>query len=289
MRGLWTTTGAKEPVPLKTRGEDAVEAFEGECRGSARRPDIALVIPARNEELCLPGVLAQVPPEVTRVVLADNGSTDATARVGAALGAEVVSEPIAGYGRACLAGLAALRHNPPDLVAFVDADGSDDLSRLPELIAPILAGSHDLVLGRRVPVEKGALSCQQRFGHLLATSLIRLFWGQSYRDLGPMRVIGWESLQRLAMQDQGFGWTVEMQVRAVKQGLRMLEIDVDYRRRSAGKSKISRTISGTLRAGSTILWVIGRELLQRAPKRNNERIASAVAAGAGIKECGRCR
>jgi glycosyltransferase involved in cell wall biosynthesis len=220
-----------------------------------------LIIPARNEELSLPGVLGNVPREITRVVVVDNGSTDATAQVAAEYGARVVTEPVAGYGRACLAGLASLRNDSPDIVAFVDADGSDDLSFITELIALVAAGEADLVLGRRIPVVAAALSLQQRFGHLLATGLIRLFWKHRFRDLGPMRVIRWAELERLAMTDQAFGWTVEMQVRAVKHGLRIREIDVPYHRRTAGKSKISRTISGTVKAGSTILWVIGRELV----------------------------
>lgn len=225
------------------------------------KPEIALIIPARNEELSLPGVLKNVPPEITRVVVVDNGSTDTTARVAAAHGAQVVTEPVAGYGRACLAGLAALRDDPPDIIAFVDADGSDEPARLFDLIAPIASGRRDLVLGRRLPVESRALTVQQRCGHLLATGLIRLFWQHRFRDLGPMRAIRWESLELLGMTDQAFGWTVEMQVRALKQGLRIEEIDVPYHRRSAGKSKISRTITGTIKAGSTILWVIGREVV----------------------------
>ena len=228
---------------------------------TAATPNIALIIPARNEELSLPGVLRNVPHEIKRVVVVDNGSTDATAQVAAEFGARVVTEPVAGYGRACLAGLASLRDDPPDIVAFVDADGSDELSRLADLIAPVAAGEQDLVLGRRVPVVSAALSFQQRFGHLLATGLIRLFWKYGFRDLGPMRVISWTALEHLHMTDQAFGWTVEMQVRAIKHGLRIREIDVPYHQRTAGKSKISRTITGTVKAGSTILWVIGREVV----------------------------
>ncbi len=228
---------------------------------TAATPNIALIIPARNEELSLPWVLGNVPTEITRVVVVDNGSTDDTARVAAEYGARVVTEPVAGYGRACLAGIASLRNDPPDLVAFVDADGSDETLRLTDLIAPVAAGEEDLVLGRRIPVERKALSLQQRFGHLLATALIRLFWKHDFRDLGPMRVISWTALNRLNMTDQAFGWTVEMQVRAIKQRLRIREIDVPYHHRTAGKSKISRTITGTVKAGSTILWVIGREVL----------------------------
>jgi glycosyltransferase involved in cell wall biosynthesis len=225
-------------------------------------PDIAMIIPARNEELSLPGVLAAIPAEIGRVVVVNNGSSDGTAEVAARCGASVVAEPVAGYGRACLAGLAYLRDDPPDIVAFVDGDGSDEPARLSELIAPVARNEADLVMGRRVPSVAAALSFQQRFGHILATWLIRLFWKHRFRDLGPMRVIRWRELERLAMTDRAFGWTVEMQVRALKHGLRVGEIDVPYHTRSAGRSKISRTITGTVKAGSTILWVIGREVVQ---------------------------
>ena len=228
----------------------------------ANSPTIALIIPARNEELSLPGVLSRVPKQITQVVVVDNGSTDGTAQVAVAYGATIVSEPVAGYGRACLTGLAALRNDPPDIVAFVDADGSDDLACLPVLIAPVVSGEQDFVLGERIPASRKALSFQQRFGHLLATGLIRLFWKHGYRDLGPMRVIGWDALERLGMTDRDFGWTVEMQVRAIRQRLRIQELPVPYHQRSAGKSKISRTLSGTFKAGSTILWVIGREVVR---------------------------
>lgn len=227
---------------------------------NSRSTAIALIIPARNEELSLPGVLKKVPAQITRVVVVDNGSTDSTAQVAASHGAQIVVEPVAGYGRACLAALSYLRTDPPEIVAFVDADGSDELSLLPALIAPVAAGEQDLVLGRRVPVEVAALSIQQRFGHWLATGLICLFWKHRYRDLGPMRVVRWRELEKLAMSDQAFGWTVEMQIRALRHGLRILEIDVPYHQRTAGESKISRTIAGTIKAGSTILWIIGREL-----------------------------
>lgn len=243
----------------------------------SHNPSIALIIPARNEELSLPGVLRNVPRQISRVVVVDNGSTDDTARIAAAYGAQVVYEEIPGYGRACLAGLSALRDDPPEIVAFVDADGSDELACLPVLIAPITASEQDFVLGERVPVERRALSFQQQFGHLLATGLINLFWNHRYHDLGPMRVIRWSALERLRMADLDFGWTVEMQVRAIKHGLRTLELRVPYHKRSAGKSKISRTVSGTFKAGYTILRTIGREVTSEV--RESKRQAAEFEAG----------
>ena len=207
---------------------------------------IALLIPARNEATALPAVLGNIPPLVDSVVVIDNGSTDATARVAESHGAQVVSETNPGYGRACLAGMEALKYNPPDIVAFADADGSDDLSRLSELIDPLVKKYADLVIERRMPAESDALSQQQRFGNWLATTLIRLFWGHAFQDLGPMRAMRWESLQNLDMKDRDFGWTVEMQIKAVKTGLIIIEVPLPYMKRSAGVSKISRTIKGAI-------------------------------------------
>lgn len=226
-------------------------------------PDgIALVIPARNEELSLPIVLAKVPPLVSRVIVVDNGSTDGTAEAARAGGAEVVYEKRPGYGSACLAGLAFLAESgAPGIVCFADADGSDGVENLPALIVPLLAGEADLALTSRVPLLSRALTPQQRFGNRLATRLIRLFWGHRYRDLGPMRAITWPALLRLRMADRSFGWTVEMQIRAAKERLRVVEKPLPYYVRLAGESKISRTVAGVVRAGSKILWVIGRELV----------------------------
>ena len=222
---------------------------------------ISLIMPARNEALALPRVLTEIPSEIDQVLIVDNGSTDDTARIGRLCGAKVVSESIAGYGRACLTGIRALEENPPDIVAFADADGSDDLSRLPELLATLVNGQADFVLARRIPSEPDAMSIQQRFGNKLATLLIYMFWGHLYRDLGPMRAIPWGSLKKLRMGDQNYGWTVEMQIRALKSGLRIREHPLPYRRRAAGLSKVSRTISGAMRAGTKILSVIFREAI----------------------------
>jgi hypothetical protein len=152
--------------------------------------------------------------------------------------------------------------NPPDVVAFADADGSDDLSQLLNLIAPVANGQADMVLGSRVPADSYALTVQQRFGNWLATRLISLIWGHRYKDLGPMRAVRWTSLLKMEMRDQSYGWTVEMQIKALKTGLRLREYPVPYHQRAGGCSKISRTLEGTIRAGAKILWVIGQEALR---------------------------
>ena len=224
---------------------------------------IDVVIPALNEEASLPLVLADLPqPPVRRVVVADNGSADGTARVAREGGAEVVAAPRRGYGSACLAGLAHLRQTgPPGVVVFVDADYSDHPDELPSLVAPILAGEADLVIGSRVlgHRERGALLPQARAGNLVACLLIRLFYGHRFTDLGPFRAIRWDALERLDMADPDFGWTAEMQVKAVRRGLRSTEVPVSYRRRT-GVSKITGTVSGTLRAGYKILWTVARHI-----------------------------
>jgi len=224
---------------------------------------IDVVIPALNEEASLPLVLADLPrPPVRRIVVADNGSADGTARLAREGGAEVVQAPRRGYGSACLAGLDHLRRTgPPDVVVFVDADYSDHPDELTRLVAPILAGEADLVIGSRAlgQRERGALLPQARAGNLVACFLIRLFYGHRFTDLGPFRAIRWDALERLEMSDPNFGWTAEMQVKAVRRGLRSTEVPVSYRRR-VGVSKITGTVSGTLRAGYKILWTVARHI-----------------------------
>lgn len=235
---------------------------------------IALIIPARNEEQALPAVLTEVPSEVDYVIVADNGSTDATALVAAKHGTLVVSEPAAGYGRACQAGLRTLGEIDPDIVAFADADGSDDVSKLVHLIDPIVRGVADLVLEHRIPSSPNDMSSMQRYGNYLSTSLIHMLWGYSYHDLGPMRAIRWPSLRSLDMQDRDYGWTVEMQVKALKKGLRVWEIPLPYRARAAGKSKVSRNLMGSIRAGRKILWVILREAIFDGSAKATSRMTS---------------
>ena len=221
-------------------------------------PRLSVVIPALNERESLPHVLADLPWErLSEVVVVDNGSTDGTPGVARAGGARVVEESRRGYGRACLTGIAAL--NRPDVVVFLDGDYSDHPEELPAVVAPILDGRADLVIGSRVLGERepGALLPQARFGNLLSVSLIRALCGTRYTDLGPFRAIRSESLEALDMRDESFGWTVEMQVKAARGGLRIAEVPVRYRRR-IGKSKITGTVRGTVMAGAIILHTIAR-------------------------------
>ncbi|NJO87372.1 MAG: glycosyltransferase family 2 protein [Lewinella sp.] len=203
-------------------------------------------------------VIAALPRQLIRhIVVCNNNSKDGTAAAALKAGALVVNEARPGYGAACLAGLARLRLDPPDVVVFLDGDYSDYPEQLPELLAPIREQGMDLVIGSRAlgQAEPGSMQPQQRFGNWLATNLIRLIYGYSFTDLGPFRAVRWPALETLGMQDQDFGWTVEMQIRAAKQKLRCTEVPVRYRRR-VGKSKISGTVKGTLRAGHKILWTI---------------------------------
>jgi glycosyltransferase involved in cell wall biosynthesis len=227
----------------------------------------AVVIPALDEEAAIGRVVAALPKGgIDEIVVCDNGSRDRTAAVARAAGATVVAAPRRGYGSACLAGLAHLRTRPggpPAIVAFVDADGADDPAELPLLLAPLLAGRADLVIGSRVlgRAERGALTAVQRFGNRLAALLLAARWGAVTTDLGPFRAIRWAALEQLAMRDPDYGWTVEMQARALRLGLVTVEVPVSYRRR-IGRSKISGTLRGVVGAGTKILWTIGREALK---------------------------
>jgi glycosyltransferase involved in cell wall biosynthesis len=217
----------------------------------------ALIIPALDEEHAIGALLGAVDRTLVRdVIVGDNGSRDATAEVARAGGAQVVTVAERGYGAACAGALTRLRDDV-EIVLFMDADGSDDPGEIAQLLAPIAENRADLVIGSRAlgVVEAGALTPQQRFGNWLATRLIRLLYGQRYTDLGPFRAIRRELLDRIAMQDRRYGWTVEMQIRALQLGARVIEVPVRYRRR-VGRSKISGTVSGVVKAGWWILYTI---------------------------------
>lgn len=225
------------------------------------QPAVDVIIPALDEAKSIGLVLAALPQDhIRRVVVADNGSTDGTADLARAGGAEVVTAARRGYGSACLSGLAHLRATgPPEVVVFLDGDYSDHPEELPSLVEPILAGRADLVIGSRVlgQRERGALLPQARAGNFVACTLIRLLYGTRYTDLGPFRAIRWEALERLEMVDPTFGWTAEMQVKALRQGLRVVDVPVSYRKR-VGVSKITGTVRGTVLAGYKILTTVVR-------------------------------
>ena len=221
---------------------------------------VTVIIPVLDEEQGIARVLDTLHRgDVKEILVVDNGSTDGTAAAARARGARVVSEPRRGYGRACLAGIARAESDPPDVVVFLDGDFSDDPSELPVLLAPIARGEADLVIGSRVrgERERGALLPQARVGNWIATTLIRWRYRHRFTDLGPFRAIRWTSLATLGMRDETFGWTVEMQIKALRRGLRVVEVPVRYRPR-LGRSKISGTLWGSVRAGSKILWTIAR-------------------------------
>jgi len=224
---------------------------------------ISVIIPAFNEEASIGLVLDALPQDrLHEIIVVDNGSTDRTAEVASGHGARVVGETRRGYGRACLTGIAAL--DRPGIVVFLDGDFSDYPEEIDLLLEPLLAGEKDFVLGSRMILRKSraALLPQARYGNRLAVFLIQLFFGHRYTDLGPFRAIRYESLRSLGMQDTNFGWTVEMQIKAVRKGLRIAEIPVRYRER-VGVSKITGTVSGTFKAGTKIIYTLFKYLLKK--------------------------
>ncbi|MGH9948446.1 MAG: glycosyltransferase family 2 protein [Pyrinomonadaceae bacterium] len=222
-----------------------------------RLPHVSLIIPALNEEKSIGSVLNAIPRElVSEIIVVDNGSTDRTADIARHCGARVVSQPERGYGSACLAGIAEIA---PDceIVAFVDADFSDFPEDMEKLLKPLHAKQADMVIGTRTTSResRSALTPQQRYGNWLATTLVRLFFGHRYTDLGPFRAIRRDALERLGMIDRDYGWTIEMQIKAARHGLRTTEVPVRYRVR-IGRSKISGTVKGTILAGAKIIYTI---------------------------------
>jgi len=225
------------------------------------KPKIAVIIPAFNEENSVGKVVRDIPKTwVETIIVVDNNSNDKTARNAADAGAIVLEETKQGYGAACLKGIHHLTTLPqqPDIVVFLDADYSDYPEELPNVVRPILDDDIDLVIGSRAlgQKEKGAMTPQQVFGNWLATRLIRWFYKVTFTDLGPFRAIKYQQLLDIDMQDQTYGWTVEMQVKAAKMKLKCTEVPVNYRKRRTGKSKVSGTIKGTILAGYKIIKTI---------------------------------
>ena len=220
---------------------------------------VVVIIPALNEEDAILRVLNDIPDLAHEVIVVDNGSMDDTPARAAAGGARVVLEPRRGYGQACLTGIATLPDDT-EIVVFLDGDYSDYPAEMDRIVEPLRSGAADLVIGSRVlgKHEAGALLPQARFGNALATFLIRFLYGVRYTDLGPFRAIRRDALERIDMVDRNFGWTVEMQVKAARCGLRGVEVPVSYRRRLAGTSKVTGTLSGTFHAGWKILYTIFR-------------------------------
>ncbi len=221
-----------------------------------REKKVAVIIPALNEEESLPLLLGDMPEYVDNVYVTDNGSTDNTARIAREKGAVVTTEKKKGYGMACLRAISCLQDE--DIVVFLDGDYSDDPSNMDLLLDPIIASEADMVISNRftLAMEKGSMSLPQRFGNKLSVFLIGLLWGFKYYDLGPFRAVSRESLESLEMEDKNFGWTIEMQIKAIQHGLRIVQVDVPYKNREKGKSKVSSTVSGVIRAGYKIIYTI---------------------------------
>jgi len=219
------------------------------------------VIPTHNEAQAIGRVLADLPSDVvTEVIVVDSNSSDGTPEIAAKMGARVVQEPRRGYGRACLTGLAAA--NSPDVVVFLDGDYSDRPSELPILLAPIIEGRADITLGSRLKQCSRALPWHQVFGNRLAALLIRLLYGVKISDLGPFRAGRADILRALALEETTYGWAVEMILKGVLAGFRVVEVPVSYYPR-IGKSKISGTVKGTVGAGWFILSLIVRYYFRR--------------------------
>lgn len=224
-----------------------------------KTPKISLIIPAYNEADAIGQVLAEIPKSVSEIIVVNNGSTDATPLAAAAAGATVLTENQKGYGHACLKGLEyiAQQEEKPEIVVFLDGDYSDYPEDLTKIIAPILTEGYDMVIGARVKElrETGSMTPQQIFGNALACWLMKIMFAAKYTDLGPFRAIRYASLLSLHMQDTTYGWTVEMQLKALRNHLKYKEVAVRYKKR-IGISKVSGTVKGTIFAGVKILgWI----------------------------------
>lgn len=223
------------------------------------KPVIKVIIPAYNEQDSIGNVIKDIPRIVDEIIVISNNSSDNTEINAQSAGATVLSETRKGYGYACLKGMYYIAKQPikPDIIVFLDGDYSDYPEQLKEIIAPIINQNIDFVVGARVKElrENGAMTPQQVFGNWLATFLMKLFFGAKFSDLGPFRAIKYDKLLALNMEDKTYGWTVEMQLKVLKQKMTYKEIPVKYRNR-IGVSKVSGTVKGTIFAGVKILgWI----------------------------------
>ena len=222
-------------------------------------PDIKVIIPAFNEADSIASVIREIPNTVSEVIVVNNNSSDDTVINAEKAGATVLSENRKGYGYACLKGMeyVAQQPNPPDIIVFIDGDFSDYPEELDKIVEPIIKNDYDFVIGSRVKRlrEEGSMTPQQIFGNWLATLLMKLFFGAKFTDLGPFRAIRYDKLLELQMEDKTYGWTVEMQLKALKKKLSYTEIPVRYKKR-IGISKVSGTVKGSIFAGVKILgWI----------------------------------
>lgn len=227
---------------------------------------ISVIIPALNEQEPIADVIravaaTKIPHEV---IVVDNGSTDRTADRARAAGARVVAEPRRGYGRACAAGIRALSPQS-DVVVFLDGDGSDCPEFMDRLVDPIVTGTHDFVIGSRTrgQREPGSMNAQQIYAGRFAGWLLSILYGVRYTDMCPFRAIRRHALERLGMREKTYGWNLEMQMRAARAGLRILEVPVNHRCRAGGKSKVSGTLRGTFVAGARIMATFLRVAIER--------------------------
>ncbi|HEY3026039.1 MAG TPA: glycosyltransferase family 2 protein [Pyrinomonadaceae bacterium] len=229
------------------------------------KPFVSVLIAALNEEKAIAKVVGAVPREIAdEIIVIDNGSSDRTAEIAQAAGARAVREPQRGYGRAFRAGLLSISLDC-EIVVFLDGDGSDYPEMMNRLVEPIIDGTHDFVLGSRIigEHEQGSLIFHQVLAGYLVGFLIRVLYGVHYTDMGPFRAIRRDALESLGMREETYGWPLEMQMRAARAGLRILEVPVDYRRRAGGSSKISGTLKGSILAATRILLTLSRIAMER--------------------------
>lgn len=228
-------------------------------------PFTSVVVAALNEEEAIGQVIQRIPRDIANeIIVVDNGSTDRTAEVASAAGARVILEPQRGYGRAYRAGLRAISPHSR-IVVFLDGDGSDCPEMMNRLVQPIIEGTHDFVIGSRTRGrrERGSMNPHQVFAGYMVGFFLSLLYGVRSTDMGPFRAIRREALENLQLREETYGWPLEMQMKAARSGLRILEVPVDYRRRAGGESKIAGTLWGSIKAASRILFTLARIAVQR--------------------------